>query len=142
MLHSKSSSSPNNECPARVTTAHGGMVPFIQHPLFSIPHLPLDLHRADEFLYMIDAALEHLSFIVVEFDFDDPLDAFGAQDAGNAHEIASDSVFLLTEDGTGQDSLLVLDDRLGHLHGRRGGCVIGAAGLEQPDDFRSATAGA
>jgi hypothetical protein len=44
--------------------------------------------------------------------------------------------------GAGQHLLLVLQDRLGHLHGRGGRGVVGAAGLEQADDLGAAVAGA
>src|SRR5947208_802066 len=91
---------------------------------------------------MLDAALEHLALVLVQLDLDDPLDAVGAQDAGDADEVAADAVLLVAVDGAGEDALLVADDRLGHLHGGGGGGVVGAAGLEQADDLGPAGAGA
>ena len=41
----------------------------------------------------------------VQLDFDDPLDALGAQDAGDTDEITADPVFLVAIRRAGQDAL-------------------------------------
>src|SRR5580704_15420741 len=88
------------------------------------------LHGFDQFLGVFHAALEHLAFGVVQLDFDDSLDALGAQNRWNADEKSADIVFLVAVGGTGKNALFVLNDRFGHLHGGGGGGVIGAAGLQ------------
>ncbi len=70
----------------------------------------LELDSLHELFDVINRRLEHLLLILVQFNFDDALDAIAAQDAGDAHEVAADAVFLVAEDRTGKDAFLVTDD--------------------------------
>ena len=54
------------------------------------------------------------------------------QDDRHADVVAADAVFLVAVGGTGNQPLLVADDRLDHLRRGRGRGVVRAAGLEQP----------
>src|SRR5438477_575527 len=62
--------------------------------------------------------------------------------AGDADEVSADPVFPVAVGGTGEDALLIFDDRFGHLDGCGGGSVVSAAGLEELDDLGAAIAGA
>ena len=71
---------------------------------------------------------------------DDPLDAAGAKNNGHADVIAADAVLFVAIGRGRNEPLLVANDGLDHLGGGRGRRVIGAAGLQQADDFGSAIA--
>ena len=65
----------------------------------------------------------------------------GAELHRDADEEALVAVLAFEERGAGQHLLLVLENGLGHLDGGGGGGVVGAAGLEEFDDFGAAVAG-
>src|SRR4051812_43460636 len=74
----------------------------------------LHLDRLHQFLHVIDARLEHLSFTVIQLDLDHALDAFGAKDHRHADEEAADAVLLITIGSAGEDAFFIANDRLRH----------------------------
>src|SRR2546426_12834183 len=77
-----------------------------------------------------------------ELDLDHLLDARATELHRNADVEPSDSVLPVEIGGAGQDLLLVLDNRLHHLNGRRRRGVVRAAALQQPHDLGAAITGA
>ncbi len=77
-----------------------------------------------------------------ELDLVDLLESRASELAGNAEEEIPQSVLALQPRGARKNALLVLGDRLAHLHrcGRRR--VVRGAGLEVLDDLSAAGAGA
>src|SRR5690606_7879385 len=76
-----------------------------------------------------------------QIDFDDPLDAAGTQYDRYARVDVALTVFAVEVRDSGQDAPLVLQNRLGHLDDGKARGVVGAARLQQVDDFAAAAAG-
>ena len=62
-----------------------------------------------------------------QFDFDDLLDALGAEFHGHADVEAVNAVLAVEVGGAGQNLLLVFQDRLDHFGSGSGRCVVGAS---------------
>src|SRR5262245_44958011 len=73
--------------------------------------LPQLAHGRHEFLDGIDALLEVGLLLCGQLQLDDFLDAAGAQDYRDADIVAADAVLFLTKRGTGNEPLLVANDR-------------------------------
>src|SRR5690606_20150257 len=79
--------------------------------------------------------LECGSLLGGKLDLDDLLEPLAAELTRHPEEETLHAVLALQPGGAGEDTLLVLDDRLRHLHGARGGRVVGGAGLEVLHDL-------
>lgn len=76
-----------------------------------------DIQDIDKFLDGGGTLVESGAFIVGERYLDDLLDTVFAEFDRHADKEIADAVLAFEKDGTGQDLLFVLEDRLGHLDG-------------------------
>src|SRR6516165_1819363 len=93
-------------------------------PVSAIPAISLHSDDLDQLSHSISALFQRGLFFSGEFDFDNLLQAVGAQLTWHPYEQVFDPILALEINGTGQDFLLVLEDGLDHLGCRRGGGVI------------------
>src|SRR6185369_17809515 len=95
----------------------------------------LELQLVDQLAYRGGRLVEGGLFVGVELDLDDLLDAPAAELDRHTDVEPLGAVLAVQVGRAGQDLLLVLEDRLHHLHrggGRRG---VGAARLEEGHDL-------
>src|ERR1700760_4620299 len=78
----------------------------------------------------------------IHLDFDDPLDAVGADDHRNTDIEVLHAVLAGEIGGAGQNALLVEGEGLRHRDAGRGRRIEGRAGLQEIDDLAAAVAGA
>src|SRR5262249_39467624 len=102
-------SPPTRRPPARATT-----------PEMSLPEIGRDvLAGVDQGGHGLGRLLEHRAFGAAELNFDDALDALGADHGGHAHIEVLETVLAAEIGGAGQHALLVLEEALRHRHGGR-----------------------
>src|SRR5690606_34930194 len=96
------------------------------------------VHLRDEFFDGVHALLEIGLLLLGQLQLDNPLDAVGAQYDGNAHIVTAHAVFTITVRSARNETLLVANHGFDHLGARSRRSIVGAAGLQQVDNFFAA----
>ena len=88
-----------------------------------------------------DGFIETGFFRLVELDFNNALDALGADNDRNTHIHAFNAILALQVCGARQDAFLIIQISFGHLNGGTGRGIECGTGFQQANDFRTAIAG-
>src|SRR5215217_2442532 len=93
-------------------------------------HLISELEHSLRFEHGLRTLLQRRALVGGELDLDDLLETLATELAWHAEEVAAHAKFTLEERRARQDALLVVHDRLDHLHRTGGRRVVRRPGLE------------